>query len=70
MTDDDVDATLHEIGRHLGVEYDEDGSAKPATAPTPMISAIESLALYVQALRDIREADERARKRSRFSLVK
>lgn len=70
MSDDDVDEALHAIERHLGVEYDEDGYAKPSTAPTPMISARESLALYVQALRDIREADERARRRSRFYRVK
>ena len=65
-----VDESLHEIGRHLGVEYDEDGYAKPSTVPPMMISATESLALYVQALRDIREADERARRRSRLHVVK
>jgi hypothetical protein len=70
VSDDDVDVALHDIGRHLGVEYDEDGYAKPSTVPPMMISATESLALYVQALRDIREADERARRRSRFYLVK
>ena len=65
-----VDESLHAIGRHLGVAYDEDGYAKPSTVPPMMISATESLALYVQALRDIREADERARRRSRLHLVK
>ena len=65
-----VDESLHAIGRHLGVEYDDDGYAKPSTVPPMMISATESLALYVQALRDIREADERARRRSRLHLVK
>jgi hypothetical protein len=65
----DVDATLHAIGRHLGVAYDEDGYAKPS-AQVPMISIAESLALYAEALRELRRADERARRRSRLSLVK
>jgi hypothetical protein len=64
-----VDEALHAIGRHLGVEYDEDGSAKPSTA-VPMISITESLALYAEALRELRRADERARRRSRLHIVK
>jgi hypothetical protein len=70
VTDDDVDAALHEIGRHLGVEYDEDGYAKPSTAPPMMISTRESLALYAEVVRELQRAEERARKRSRFHLVK
>lgn len=64
-----VDETLHAIGRHLGVEYDEDGYAKPST-DVPMISITESLALYAEALRELRRADERARRRSRLHIVK
>lgn len=70
MTDDEVDAALHEIGRHLGVEYDEHGYAKPPNTAAPMISTVESLKLYAEALRDIHRADEQARKRQRFHLVK
>ena len=65
----DVDAALHAIGRHIGVEYDEDGYAKPS-AQVPMISTRESVTLYADALRELRQADERARKRSRFHVVK
>ena len=60
MTDDEVDAALHDIGRHIGVQYDEQG----------MISTTESLALFAEALRELRQADERARKRQRLQLVK
>lgn len=70
MTDDEVDAALHDIGRHLGVEYDEHGYARPSTTGAPMISITESLALYAEALREVRRADERARRHQRFQLVK
>jgi hypothetical protein len=69
VSDDDVDVALHDIGRHLGVQYDEDGYAKPS-AQVPMISIRESLALYAEALRELRRADERAKRRSRLHLVK
>ena len=70
MTDDEVDVALHEVGRHLGVEYDEQGDALPPKTAAPMISSTESLRLFAEALRELRRADERARKRQRFQIVK
>jgi hypothetical protein len=70
VTDEEVDAALHEVGRRLGVEYDEHGHARPPKTAAPMISTTESLALYAEALRELHRADELARKRQRFHLVK
>jgi hypothetical protein len=69
MTDDEVDIALHDIGRHIGVQYDANGHAVPSTH-VPMISTTESLSLFAEALRELRRADERARTRRRLELVK